>query len=58
LPSSDTPFISFCTNRRGTLRTTWLAQCTLPYMEVTLLKSITWLQQQQQQRQRWQADDE
>lgn len=29
------------TNLLGTLRTTWLAQCTLPYMDVTLLKSIT-----------------
>lgn len=43
------PFCCSCTKRRGTRRTTWLAQCTLPYMEVTLLKSITWRQQQQQQ---------
>jgi hypothetical protein len=32
-----TPFMS----RRGTRRTTWLAQCTEPYMEVMLEKSIT-----------------
>lgn len=38
---SGTPFVAGCTNLLGTLRTTWLAQCTLPYMDVTLLKSIT-----------------
>lgn len=40
--SSGTPLAAAgCTKRLGTRRTTWLAQCTLPYMDVTLLKSIT-----------------
>jgi hypothetical protein len=32
---------SGCTKRAGTRRTTWEAQCTLPYIDVTLLKSMT-----------------
>lgn len=38
---SGMPLATGDTNLLGTLRTTWLAQCTLPYMDVTLLKSMT-----------------